>query len=470
MKKKHTTLGASVVAWRLRTALNYSSVHRFATELEKVATAYPISLRSIDATVFADGFLKALKDGDGNTASRIAWTLKHRTPEGASDAQERIFVRHVFDNVLKEPLYWGEEEALLGLVASKYPGSAGYAPCGRASLREALAGESWQSTRTGWSDVETRKVRTHGALRKIGLRSAQRLSFALSVIHIGSSTAVLELFFLQRVLVSYRMAEMRIVSWNVNGIRAVHRKGLFLPFLKELKPDIICLQETKAEQHQSEIDLPKYEEFWHSAEKKGYSGTAIFTKTTPKNVLFGLPEDLAHKYQLNTDGYGNPNTEGRVIAADMGEIYVVSVYTPNAKDDLSRLPLRHKQWDPAFLEYMKRLQDEKPVVFCGDLNVAHTEDDLARPKENNGVKGFTLEEREGIDNIIAGGFVDTFRMFTKGNGHYTWWSHWGKARERNVGWRIDYIFISKKLITKVKHADIHPDILGSDHCPVSVTF
>lgn len=248
----------------------------------------------------------------------------------------------------------------------------------------------------------------------------------------------------------------------------MHKKGLFLPFVKELKPDIICLQETKAEQHQSEVDLPEYEEFWHSAEKKGYSGTAIFTRNTPFNVLFGLPQDLAEKYDLADDGYGDPNKEGRVIAADMGQFYVVSVYTPNAKDDLSRMHLRQKQWDPAFLAYMQRLEEEKPVIFCGDLNVAHTPDDLARPKENEGVKGFTKEEREGIDNILKAGFSDTFRIFTEGNGHYTWWSHWSNARERNIGWRIDYILVSSLLVPRVKKAQIHPDILGSDHCPVSI--
>lgn len=263
---------------------------------------------------------------------------------------------------------------------------------------------------------------------------------------------------------------MTIFSWNVNGIRAVHRKELFLPFLKKHKPDILCLQETKAERGQIEIDLPGYEEYWNSAEKKGYSGTAIFSKTTPVNVINGLPADLCKKYGLSDDGYGDPNKEGRVIAADMGQIYVVSVYTPNAKDDLSRLPLRHKHWDPAFLEYMKRLEAEKPVVFCGDLNVAHTPDDLARPKQNVGVKGFTDEEREGIQAMVDHGFVDTFRLFTQGNGHYSWWSHFAQARERNVGWRIDYIFVSKKLAPKVKKAEIHPEVLGSDHCPVSITF
>lgn len=262
---------------------------------------------------------------------------------------------------------------------------------------------------------------------------------------------------------------MRIVSWNVNGIRAVHRKGLFEPFLKELKPDIICLQETKAEQHQSPVDLMGYEEYWHSAKnKKGYSGTAIFTKQVPLDVKFGFPAEITKKYGLDTDGYGDPNEEGRVIAADMGTFWVVSVYTPNAKDDLSRLTLRHKHWDPAFLAYVKQLEGDKPVIFCGDLNVAHTPDDLARPKQNVGVKGFTDEEREGIDQIIQAGFIDTFRLFTQGNGHYTWWSHFRQARERNVGWRIDYIFASKKIASKVKGAEIHPNILGSDHCPVSI--
>jgi exodeoxyribonuclease III len=260
---------------------------------------------------------------------------------------------------------------------------------------------------------------------------------------------------------------MRIVSWNVNGIRAVDKKGLFLPFLEEVKPDIVCLQETKAEQHQSTVDLPDYTEYWNSAEKKGYSGTAIFSKQKPISVINGIPADICKKYHLE-DQYGDLTKEGRVIAAEFEDYYVVTVYTPNAKDDLTRLPMRHKHWDPAFLEYMVRLDTEKPVIFCGDLNVAHTQDDLARPKENVGVKGFTNEEREGIDNIIKAGFVDTFRLFTKGNGHYTWWSHFRQARERNVGWRIDYLFVSARLASKVKKAEIHPAILGSDHCPVSI--
>ncbi len=260
---------------------------------------------------------------------------------------------------------------------------------------------------------------------------------------------------------------MKIISWNVNGIRAVHKKGLFVPFIEKYKPDILCLQETKAEQHQSEVDLPDYEEYWNSATKKGYSGTAIFSKEKPISVALNIPEKILKKYKLS-DKYGDPNTEGRIVAAEFKNFYVVSVYTPNAKDDLSRIPLRHKQWDPAFLEYVKELNNKKPVIFCGDLNVAHTPEDLARPKANEGLKGFTKEEREGIDNIISAGFVDTFRMFTKGNGHYSWWSHFANARTRNVGWRIDYIFVSEKLSKKVKSAKILPEVMGSDHCPVVI--
>ncbi|OGI66430.1 exodeoxyribonuclease III [Candidatus Nomurabacteria bacterium RIFCSPLOWO2_02_FULL_40_10] len=260
---------------------------------------------------------------------------------------------------------------------------------------------------------------------------------------------------------------MKIISWNINGIRAVYKKGLFAPFIKKYQPDILCLQETKAQEHQSEVDLPEYEEYWNSAEKKGYSGTAIFSKERPFSVMLDFPEKIVKKYRLE-DSYGNTNTEGRIIAAEFKDFYVVSVYTPNAKDDLSRIPLRHKQWDPAFLEYMKELEKNKPVIFCGDLNVAHTPDDLARPKENEGVKGFTKEEREGIEKIIDAGFVDTFRIFTKGNGYYSWWSHFANARARNVGWRIDYIFVSEKLAKKIKSAKILPEVLGSDHCPVLI--
>ncbi len=259
---------------------------------------------------------------------------------------------------------------------------------------------------------------------------------------------------------------MKIISWNVNGIRAVHKKNLFVPFVKKYKPDIICLQETKAEQHQSEVDLPDYEEYWNSATRKGYSGTAIFTKTKPISILLDIPKDIAKKFKLTADEYGDANAEGRVIAAEFKDFYIVTVYTPNAKDDLSRVPLRHKVWDRAFLAYMQMLEKKKPVIFCGDLNVAHTPDDLARPKENVGKKGFTDEEREGFQNFVDAGFVDTFRMFTKGNGHYTWWSHFAGARARNVGWRIDYFLVSSKLKSKVKSAKILPDVMGSDHCPI----
>lgn len=261
---------------------------------------------------------------------------------------------------------------------------------------------------------------------------------------------------------------MKIISWNVNGIRAVHKKGLFVPVVKKYKPDIICLQETKAEQHQSEVDLPDYEEYWNSATRKGYSGTAIFTKIKPISVLIDIPKDIAKKYHNLSDKYGDANNEGRIIALEFKDFYIVTVYTPNAKDDLSRISMRHDMWDKAFLEYVKKLEKKKSVVFCGDLNVAHTPDDLARPKENIGNKGFTDEERKGFQNFLDAGFIDTFRLFTKGNGHYTWWSHFAGARARNVGWRIDYFLVSVKLKTKVKDSKILSDVYGSDHCPISL--
>jgi exodeoxyribonuclease-3 len=263
---------------------------------------------------------------------------------------------------------------------------------------------------------------------------------------------------------------MRLVSWNVNGIRAVARKELFHPFVGQLDPDVICLQETKAHQAQAELDLPGYEEYWNSAEKKGYSGTAIFSRTTPIRVMPGLPEDIVATYGVHGDVFGDPNCEGRVLAAEYAEFFLITVYTPNAKEDLGRLELRHAQWDPAFLAYAKALEQTKPVVFCGDLNVAHTPDDLANPKPNMGKKGFTDEERQGFQNFLDAGFVDTFRMFHQGNGHYSWWSHFANARARNVGWRIDYFLVSEALAPRVSAAEIHADILGSDHCPVSLTL
>ena len=259
---------------------------------------------------------------------------------------------------------------------------------------------------------------------------------------------------------------MKIYSWNVNGIRAVLKKGDFQRFLAEHDPDIICLQETKAQREQVEIDLPGYEEYWNSAEKKGYSGTAIFSKYEPLSVIEGIPEEIAEKYPL-ADTYGDTTKEGRVLTLEFEGFFVSTVYTPNAKDDLSRIPMR-QAWDPAYLEYMKQLQAEKPVIFCGDLNVAHTELDLARPKENEGKKGFTIEEQSGLTNSIGTGFVDTFRHFDKTGDHYTWWSAWGGARERNVGWRIDYVFVSQDILPLVKNARIHDTVYGSDHCPVSI--
>lgn len=295
-----------------------------------------------------------------------------------------------------------------------------------------------------------------------------------TVTHIPHYIATLSPAYSGRRLYRAIVFGMKLVSWNVNGIRSVHKKGALVPFLEGVKPDIACFQETKAEQHQSEVDLPEYEEYWNSSTaRKGYAGTAIFTKSKPLSVLLGFPEEILKKYKLS-DGYGDPNAEGRVIALEFDDFYVVNVYTPNSKPDLSRLTLRYKHWDPAFLAYCKQLEKNgstssphgKPVIFCGDLNVAHTSDDLANPKSNEGEHGFTKEEREGIDKIIAAGFIDTFRMFTKGNGHYTWWSHFARSRDRNIGWRIDYFFVSKSLASKVRSSEMHAEVYGSDHCPI----
>src|SRR6266536_2892298 len=196
---------------------------------------------------------------------------------------------------------------------------------------------------------------------------------------------------------------MKIYSWNVNGIRSVVNKGALQTFMKQHHPDILCLQETKAQRGQAEIAFDGYEEYWNSADKKGYSGTAIFTRHKPLAVLNGFPEDIIEKYKVTGDIYGDPNKEGRVVAAEFDDFFVVTVYTPNAKDDLSRIPLREKHWDPAFLDYCRQLEKKKPVIFCGDLNVAHTEDDLANPKPNRGKKGFTDEERKGFQNMLDAG-------------------------------------------------------------------
>jgi exodeoxyribonuclease-3 len=263
---------------------------------------------------------------------------------------------------------------------------------------------------------------------------------------------------------------VKLVTWNVNGIRAVVRKGDFQAFVTKYQPDVLCLQETKAEQGQAEIDLPEYEEYWNSSGgRKGYAGTAIFTKVKPKAVLLDFPDAIIKKFHLK-DGFGDLTKEGRVIAAEFEKFYLVNVYTPNTKPDLARLDMRHTHWDPAFLAYVKFLEKQKPVIFCGDLNVAHTPDDLTNAKANVGEAGYTDEERAGIDKIIDAGFVDIFRHFTKSPGHYTWWSHFSNARARNVGWRIDYFFVSRDLTKKIKRCTILPAIMGSDHCPVELVI
>jgi exodeoxyribonuclease-3 len=262
---------------------------------------------------------------------------------------------------------------------------------------------------------------------------------------------------------------MRIYSWNVNGIRSVTKKKLFQPFLEEHQPDLLCLNETKAAQGQAEVDLPDYREYWNSAAKAGYSGVAIFSRVEPIQVVNDFPEDIAARFELDGDGYGDPNKEGRLIAAEFEHLWLVSVYTPNSKDDLTRLDLRYNHWDPAFLAYMKRLEQTKPVIFCGDLNVAHKEIDLANPKPNRGKHGFTDEERERFQDYLDAGFIDSYRMFYPDKtGAYSWWTHFANARARNVGWRIDYMVASGALKDRLVSADIHPDVMGSDHCPVSL--
>jgi len=262
---------------------------------------------------------------------------------------------------------------------------------------------------------------------------------------------------------------MKLYSWNVNGIRAVLTKGALQKFITEHDPDILCLQETKAQRGQFELDLPQYQEHFFSAVKKGYSGTAIFSKTAALQYIDGFPEDIIKEFDVTGDIYGDPNAEGRVIAAEFDEFWVVTVYTPNSKGDLSRLSLRHDHWDKAFLAYVKRLEKTKPVLFCGDLNVAHQELDLANPAPNVGKHGFTNEEREGFQNFVMAGFVDTFRSAYPDKAEaYSWWTHWANARARNVGWRIDYWLASKDIAAKVKNPQIHADVMGSDHCPVSI--
>lgn len=259
---------------------------------------------------------------------------------------------------------------------------------------------------------------------------------------------------------------MKLISWNVNGIRAVLRKDKLLPMIEAEDPDILCLQEIKADKEQFELDLQGYQLITNSAKRKGYSGTAILTKAKPLQVMRDLPGSAMVGSQL--DKYGDSNQEGRVLIAEYPEFWLVNVYTPNAKDDLSRIPLRRDFWDPSFLRLLRNLEQTKPVLACGDYNVAYSEDDLARPKQNQGKKGFTIEERDGFGQYLEAGFVDSFRLFHQGNGYYSWWSNWGKARENNVGWRIDYWLASQELKSRIVAGEIYPDYLGSDHCPISI--
>jgi exodeoxyribonuclease-3 len=248
---------------------------------------------------------------------------------------------------------------------------------------------------------------------------------------------------------------MKLISWNVNGIRACVRKG-FLDFVAREKPDILCIQETKAAREQVKLGLESlYHEAWNSAEKSGYSGTAIFTKQKPIDTRMGM-------------GKQDLDKEGRVITMEFDAFFLVNVYTPNSQDDLKRLDYRAKRWDPEFLRHLKKLESKKPVVFCGDLNVAHQPIDIARPKENERHAGFTIEERHGFDKIIQAGFIDTFREFEDGPGHYTWWSYRAGARKRNIGWRIDYFCVSPQLRPFLKRAWILPEVMGSDHCPIGI--
>jgi exodeoxyribonuclease III len=248
---------------------------------------------------------------------------------------------------------------------------------------------------------------------------------------------------------------MKFISWNVNGIRSILNKG-FLDFVQKEKPDVLCLQETKTGVDEIKVGLDSsYAEYWCRAAKRGYSGTAIFTKIKPRCVTYGL-------------GISKHDDEGRVVCLEYENFFLVNVYTPNSKRELTRLAYRTKEWDVDFLKYVKGLEKIKPVVFCGDLNVAHKEIDLANPKTNRFNAGFTDEERAGFDNIIKAGFVDTFREFCPDPGQYSWWSYMNNARDRNIGWRIDYFCVSPHLRPRLKDASIRSEIKGSDHCPVTL--
>ncbi len=251
-----------------------------------------------------------------------------------------------------------------------------------------------------------------------------------------------------------QMSKMKFVSWNVNGIRACVEKN-FMESFEDLDADIFCLQETKLQEGQIDLELPGYHQYWNYAEKKGYSGTAIFTKKEPISVSYGL-------------GIEEHDKEGRVITLEFEEFYFMTVYTPNSQNELARLSYR-MEWEDAFRAYVKKLDKKKPVVFCGDLNVAHQEIDLKNPKTNRMNAGFTDEERGKMTELLDAGFIDTFRYFyPEKKDIYSWWSYRFKAREKNAGWRIDYFIVSKRLESCLKDASIHTEIFGSDHCPVEL--
>lgn len=247
---------------------------------------------------------------------------------------------------------------------------------------------------------------------------------------------------------------MKFISWNVNGLRACVQKG-FLDFFTSIDADFFCIQESKLQAGQIDLDLPGYHQYWNYAEKKGYSGTAIFAKNEPLSVSYGI-------------GIEEHDREGRVITLEYDNFYLVTCYTPNSQNELKRLPYR-MQWEDDFREYLKTLDAKKPVVLCGDLNVAHNEIDLKNPKTNRKNAGFSDEERAKMTELLSSGFTDTFRYFYPDvEGIYSWWSYRFKAREKNAGWRIDYFITSKRINDKLKKAAIHTDVLGSDHCPVEV--
>lgn len=262
--------------------------------------------------------------------------------------------------------------------------------------------------------------------------------------------------------------KLRLFSWNVNGLRAVLKKGALQDFIQRYQPDILCLQETKAKQGQAEVDLPDYEEIWNSAERAGYSGTAIFTKIKPLSVSYGFPAAIEAQFNNWEDQFGDARKEGRVLTAEFENFYLINTYVPNEKNDLKRLKYRELVWDKALLAYMCMLDAQKPVLICGDFNVAHQEIDLARPKQNQGQAGFTKEGRQGMTNFLESGFIDTWRNLHPIEQKYSWWSYRGKARANNVGWRIDYFLVSERLRDQITAAEIHNEVFGSDHCPVSV--